>query len=93
MTNANKTPDNSEQSEQAPDNLYASFLEAARTRPLLRGEEPEFAKIKEVSRLVRKSPAQVRRLIKEGKFPTPTYVGRSPMWSYASIRRWLCGGK
>lgn len=59
---------------------------------LIPDANPEFVKIKEVCELVRKSESQLRRLIKAGKFPSPIYVGSSPLWLAADLRQWLRAG-
>jgi predicted DNA-binding transcriptional regulator AlpA len=56
------------------------------------GADPELATISEVCELVRKSQSQLRRLIKEGSFPSPIYVGSSPLWMIADLRQWLRNG-
>lgn len=39
--------------------------------------------------LFRMSKTTLWRHVKEGKFPEPVYVGRSPLWNQKRVEAWL----
>mgnify|MGYP000875105248 FL=1 len=43
----------------------------------------------DVMTLFRMSKTTLWRHVKEGKFPEPVYVGRSPLWNQKRVEAWL----